>query len=448
MEANQNNNIIVVHVAEIVCMFMKRLWIMVLVAVLFAAAGFTVGGMNKTIPRYTSTTKMYVTGVESTDISAGGMAIGQQVIRNYIEILWSRPVLEKTIKNVKLDISADELGSYIGVNVPEGTCMLEVSVTCEDAEMAKKLVDELVSVSSKTAKKILGSAIPTIYEAASLATEPIFVKTTSPVVFGLLGGIAGGGLVFVILLAFYFINGKVDTPNKITDKLHVKTLGVIPNSSAKNEEYREKAYQNFCANVQFENADAKVIEFVSATAKEKKYEFIQGIAKSLKEAGKNIIVVDANITNPEWGCQDKDSGSQGLEAFLQKKVQLTDIIQEKDGISYIHSKEAVPNGQELLSGDNYEGMICQLKRDYDVILIDTAPIRYVYDALSGIKQVDTMILVVSAKKSKVRQNKEVLELLKNKEISVAGSVLKDVDIQKSDKYFKKEFGKYYGVYLD
>lgn len=447
MEKNQKNKVIVVRVAEIVRLLIKKLWIMVLAGAIFAAAGYGYGVVTTPTPMYSATTKLYVTGVEVSVPSSAGIGLGQQVINNYIEILESKPVLEQVIENLNLNMSYVELRNCISETVPTETCMLAISVTFPDPEWAKKVSDELVTVSAARALEIMGCTAPTVYEEAYIPTEPSNAGSSSSLKFMLLGGFAGVALAGFAVLVSYFANTKFNNPNKVTDKLCLKNLGVLPDSKAKNAAFEEAAYQNFGSRLFFEKPDARIIDFVSATEKENKYTFIQKAADSLQKAGKKVIVLDTNLSNPKWGAADSaDANQKGLESYLTGKAQLEDIIVEKEGTAGIYCTETAMNAPELLSGEVFSKLLEQLKLDYDYILVDTAPMIYVPDALCVAEKADAVVLALSAKTSRTCQAKQVMTLLQEKEIPITGAVIKDMDIQKGGRYFRKEFGMYFGVY--
>ena len=447
MEKNHKNNIIVIRVAEIISLLFKRLWVIVLAGVLFAVAGYGFAAAKIPEPLYSATSKLYVTGVESAVPSTLSIGLGQQVINNYIAILESRPVLEQVIENLNLNMSYAELKNCISENVPSGTCMLEINVVFPDPEWAKKVSDELVAVSAERALEIMGCTAPIVYEEANIPAQPFNMGGTSSLEFLLLGGFAGVALAGFGILVSYFANTKFNSPNKVTDKLYLKNLGVLPDSNAKNAVYEEAAYQNFGSRLFFEKPGARVIDFVSATEKENKYVFIQKAADSLQKVGKKVILLDTNLSNPGWGAADKaDTSKKSLEAYLTGNAQLKDIVAEKDGVAGICCTEAVMNAPELLASEAFSELLEQLKQEYDYILVDTAPMTYVPDALCAAEKADAVVLILSAKTSRIGQAKQVMASLQEREISVTGAVIKDMDIRKGGRYFRKEFGMYFGVY--
>lgn len=442
MEKDQTNKILIIRLGEVVRVVLRKIWLMILVGALFAVGGYGVSTLTKEQPMYLTTTKLYVTGVNSAVPSANDLALGKQVLNNYIEVLKSGPVLEQVIENLELNMSAGQLKNCISVNIPAETCMLEMSVSFPDGEWAKKVADELVVVSATRALEVMGCTAPTVYEEAKIPSAPYNVNNASWIVFVLAGGVAGVGVSGFVILVMYFANNKFTNPYKISDKLRVNVLGAIPNAK-----YEDVAYQNFVSRLLFEEAGKKLISFVSACEKDNKYEFLQKVAEVLKNNGKKVILVDTNITNPSWGAGGiTELGQRGLEEYLAGEVSLENVIVKKGGISYISCREAVVNAVELLDGKLFKELLEKLKSEYDYVFVDTAPVNYVLDTVCVAGKTETTILVVSGKTSRVGQAKEVIAILKDRGIEVTGAVLKDMKLSKDEKYMCKEFGKYFGVY--
>ena len=446
METNQKNNIIVIRVVEIVHLFLRKLWIIVLVGALLGAAGYGYSKMTEEAPMYMTTTKLYVTGVESAVPSAAGINLGQQVLNSYIEILESRPVMEQVIENLNLNMTYRELQGCISEYIPEETCMLEISVAFPEPEWAKKVADELVVVSAARALEIMGCTAPTVYEEAYVPTEPYNIYGSS-LKYMVLGAFAGAVLAGFGILVSYFVNTKITNPYKVSDRLHIPAIGVFPDSAAKNKVYEEGAYQSFCSGVRSMIPNGKIIEFLSATEKENKYELMQKVAKVYSEAGKKVMLVDINLSNPKWGAVEQAApNKKGLEEYLKRNVGLEDIIVKREDADYIYCKEAVIDAADLICNETYVSLMAELKEMYDYILINGAPLEYAADGAFAAKEAEAKILVLSGKISRIGQVKKVLNSLEEAHIKVNGATLIDMDIHKGGKYFLKEFGKYFGVY--
>lgn len=446
---NNTNNVIVIHVGEIIHMLLKKMVIILLITVIGAAAGAGYAQAQRETLMYSTTTKLYVTGTQTSAPSSASFSLGQQVIRNYIEILESRYVINQVIENLGLNMSYKDLLRCISENSPTNTCMLEITVVFPDPEWAKVVADELVIVSSAYALEIMGSTPPVVYEEAYVPTVPCNDYGWSMIIkYGLLGGIGGGAVSVFTILAFYFLNTKFSNPYKVKDKLNVPVYAMIPSDKkGQSSDMAEKAYQYFVSTWAFEQLGKRTLVFMSATTEEEQKVEIVKIAQTWAAQGKKVLCMDTNLSHPEWGSRrELQKDKEGLEKYLSGEADINAIINSgPDGFDYIAVENAQVNPGELLNTDTYRKLICELQDRYDYVLVETAPLTYSQEAVI-VAALGSNLLVLSANKSKTYQVKEVQQQLKQRKIEFTAAVLKNVTVKRKNKYFMKCFGKYLGVF--
>lgn len=113
--------------------------IIILSAVFMALVAF-VGTKMFVTPKYTSVTKLFVMA-KNDDTSASAtytdLQTGSMLTKDYMELVKSRPVLEKTISKLKLDVTPEELAGMITTETPTDTRIMSISVTDDDPKEAK-----------------------------------------------------------------------------------------------------------------------------------------------------------------------------------------------------------------------------------------------------------------------------------------------------------------------
>ena len=159
----------------------RRIWLILIVAVICAcgAAGYTHFRID---PTYTSTSAMVVLTKETTLTSLADLQLGSQLTKDYTVLITSRPVLENVIDNLGLKTSYKILRQQIAIQNPEDTRILYLSVTTQDAQQAKAIVDELAKVSSEFIGDTLEITPPKIIEEGEVAatkTGPNLAKNTN-----------------------------------------------------------------------------------------------------------------------------------------------------------------------------------------------------------------------------------------------------------------------------
>ena len=91
------------------------------------------------------------------------------------------------------------------------------------------------------------------------------------------------------------------------------------------------------------------------------------------------------------------SNKYGLSTYLSEQEEdIHELIQstEFNKLDILSGGPIPPNPSELLSSDRFEKMIMQLKKEYDVIILDTPPIGLVSETLDMVKVVDLTFYVL------------------------------------------------------
>lgn len=223
MDKRQNDEI-EIDLLEIFQLLKFRIGIIVMVGVIFAAL---VGLCTTFIitPKYQSTSKLYVVGGGSTITSLTDLQAGASLTQDYMVLVEGRPVLEKVINNLGLDMTYEQLREMVSLNNPTDTRILELTVTTNDPYMAKEIVDEIATVSSARIKKIMDVEEPTIAEKGHIEESPTSPSIKKNV---LIGGMAGVVLSAVIIIVLYILDDTLKTSEDVEKYLGLNTLGIIP----------------------------------------------------------------------------------------------------------------------------------------------------------------------------------------------------------------------------
>lgn len=205
----------------------RKLWLIVAVAVVCACgmAGYT---KFRVKPTYTSTSTMLVLTKETTLTSLADLQLGSQLTKDYTVLITSRPVLDQVIENLNLKMNYKQLKGKVSIENPEDTRILMVSVTTNDAQQAKAIVDELASVSSTFIGDKMEVTPPKIIEegeSTGIKTGPSVMKNT------LIGFLAGAFLVCAVIVVLELLNDTVQTEEDIERHLGVPTLATVPDKS-------------------------------------------------------------------------------------------------------------------------------------------------------------------------------------------------------------------------
>ncbi|GAA3975440.1 GumC family protein [Mucilaginibacter dorajii] len=147
---------------------------------------------------------------------------------------------------------------------------------------------------------------------------------------------------------------------------------------------------------------SKVICITSEVAGEGKSFVAVNLSSTLSLIDKKVILIGADLRRSRLHKTFHVPNDLGLSNYLAHQNSLDEIILRSDveNLDFIVSGPVPPNPSELLHSERMIILIAQLKLKYDVIMIDTAPIGLVSDAIPLIRMSDINVFVIRSGKSK------------------------------------------------
>jgi tyrosine-protein kinase Etk/Wzc len=270
----------------------------------------------------------------------------------------------------------------------------------------KKLDQEIVSAG------ILPGA--TIIDLASTNYNPVSPNESSIHQTAITAGIAIGiGFIILIRILNPFIYDK-ETVESLTripiigvirkfpetiDEFSTQILAISKPKSIFAESVRAvRTNLNFLAS----EKKSKVICITSEVAGEGKSFVAVNLSSTLSLIDKKVILVAADLRRSKLHKTFHVPNDMGLSNYLANQCTTDDIINHsnQNGLDFIVSGPVPPNPSELLHSDRIKELIADLKERYDIIMIDTAPIGLVSDAIPLIKMSDINLFVIRSGKSK------------------------------------------------
>jgi capsular exopolysaccharide synthesis family protein len=204
-------------------------------------------------------------------------------------------------------------------------------------------------------------------------------------------------------------------------------------------------YDKIKINIDSIRADenARVFAFTSAVGGEGKTITAYHVARSAALAGHNTLIVDADMRQPKLHNYFKATNLRGLSDVIQGSAPLGSAVQETD-IPRLHlltSGKKVSNPGLIVNSPNMPEFIADLKRVYDYVFIDTAPVLLVSETISIAKQIDGVIVVVRQSATNRKTLKNCIAALRLAKANVLGAVLNDVPLNNPD--YRYEYRYYY-----
>lgn len=200
----------------------------------------------------------------------------------------------------------------------------------------------------------------------------------------------------------------------------------------KTEEY----YNALCTNIQLSGDKLKVISVTSVNPGEGKSTTSINIALSFARAGYKTLLIDGDIRNSVMsGVFKSREKITGLTEFLSGTTDLSHGLCDTniENLFVVQSGSVSPNPAALLQSKNFNDMIETLRKYFDYIIVDTAPIGIVIDAAIIVQKCDASILVAEAGVAKRREVQKAKSQLEHTGKPFLGVVLNKFDVQR-EKY--------------
>jgi capsular exopolysaccharide synthesis family protein len=200
-----------------------------------------------------------------------------------------------------------------------------------------------------------------------------------------------------------------------------------------------EAYRVLRTNLQFTGLDTpvKVIVVTSSGPSEGKTTTIANMAITFAQSGVKVLVIDGDLRKPKVNKLFRISNKFGFTNALTQPQNLSDFIQksETEGLDILASGPIPPNPSELLGSNKMKVLLNTLKEIYDMILIDTPPVRMLTDAQILAALADGTIIVAASGQVTFEALKRAKELLLNVNANIIGVIVNKLERETNGYYY-------------
>lgn len=361
-------------------------------------------------PQYGSSVKLFVSTATGGQAEYSASLIVSQRVASYAELATDPSVLQRVIDKLGLDMSYEDLAGNVSTNVILGTQTVQIDVRADTPELAQRIAqaeaDEVVTLVERLERPADSNEEPAI--SARIATEPsisdVAVSPNVPLYIGigvlvsLFVAIAGA------LLRDLFdrtIKSRQDV-ERITSQTVLATLPFDPQVkkeplSTESGGSLAEAFRVLRTNLQFANIDAnaQAILVSSALPNEGKTLVATNLALSLAQSGRSVLLIDADMRNPNVAELLGLENSVGVVTVLVGRTTVDEAVQNHvSGVNFMATGPSPPNPAEVLDTQAMRDLIAQVRKEYDAVIIDAPPMLPVADASILMTEVDGALLLV------------------------------------------------------
>jgi capsular exopolysaccharide synthesis family protein len=168
----------------------------------------------------------------------------------------------------------------------------------------------------------------------------------------------------------------------------------------------------------------KVIAVVSSEAAEGRSTVAMNLALAFAEAGHQTLLIDADLRRPQIAEYLGIEGAAGLSDVLAHQVDLDTALQTwgEQKLHVLASRSVPPHPSELLGSRQMADLVARLRSEFDIIILDTPPLRPVTDGVIAALLCDGAIVVVRNGRTSRAQLGYALQALRAVDVPVLGAV--------------------------
>ncbi len=289
-----------------------------------------------------------------------------------------------------------------------------------------------------------------IIDEASISLTPIKPNKSTIRIIAIIIGIL---IPVSIILLLEMLNDKINSKNDITRVSNVPILGEVGRSSIGKTLVVSKTSRTMVAeqfrtirsNLQYiiNGIQKPVIMITSSFSGEGKSFISTNLGAVLALSGKKTIILEFDIRKPMLLAGLGMVKKPGISNFIVGKASLDTLIlpvADTENLFVLPCGPIPPNPSELLLDSKIDEIFTYLKANFDIIIIDTAPVGIVSDALTLGKYADASFYITRQGYTYKKQINIINDLYQKKKIPKMSVIVNDITAGHGYGYYG--YGKY------
>lgn len=269
-----------------------------------------------------------------------------------------------------------------------------------------------------------------IVEPAVASNVPVAPKVRRTVILA---------LIIAILLAFGAVvvaqgaDRKIRDPSDLEDLTGKPLLSAVPRSAFDEDAIdaaAEEAFQTLRASLTYFNVDREIksVLITSPSQGDGKTTVATNLARALARAGKDVILVDADLRRPQVASRFHVPGAAGLGGVLVGETGLAQAFVEPEvdtlagRLRVLPAGPPPPNPSELLASQRMTRLLEKLAVSCDLLIVDSTPLLTVSDSLPLVDVVSGIVLIARVNETSKDAVKRLQSVIDNAGGTVLGSV--------------------------
>jgi polysaccharide biosynthesis transport protein len=246
---------------------------------------------------------------------------------------------------------------------------------------------------------------------------------------------------------------RIRTPDEAVRAIGFGILGAVPRlrwtngkKGTRNVNQVYEAFRELRTNLEYAygSAGPMILTITSTAAEEGKTLVTTNLGIAFAGLGRRTLIIDGDTRRGDLHHYLEGRRKPGLTDYLRSSASPGDIVQGTayQGLRFVGSGTHVSNSPELLGSPRMGRLMAGLRKDYDVIIVDSPPLGAGADAMVLGSLTGHLVMVVRSGSTDRDLTMAKLEPLHRLPVRVLGVVLNDFVPGRLSSY-----SKYYGSYL-
>lgn len=176
-------------------------------------------------PVYEATSKLYVQESPDKVVDLSAINLSTQLAADYVQVFNNWHVHEGVINSLKLPYSYREIQRMLTINIPDGTRIIEITVTSTDPEEAYDIAMAYAKVAPAFIEAKMETMRPNVFEEARVPSRPASPNMMLNV---FIGTFLGAAVAIAIIFIQFVSDDRVRNAEMLQKRLGLATLGMMP----------------------------------------------------------------------------------------------------------------------------------------------------------------------------------------------------------------------------
>jgi exopolysaccharide transport family protein len=379
---------------------------------------------------------------------------------------------EVEIARARLRALEENLSAVRGELTGDNSSRLRLGELQRDAAATRGVYENFLTRAQEIAEqeslRIADARLVSAASPPSLPSSPNILRNLG------VGALASVVLGFTVAFGLNAVDGTINKPELIRDRLGLTLLATVPPLSQSDLRMLNPAHctpadflidrpisafaESFRTlrarlNIRNRNAAHYVVAIVSALPGEGKTSSSLCLARAAALGGQKVLVVDCDVRTRSLTEQLGYSQKGGLKEVMAGKIALADAVMvdsasRAEALTFTGDADSL---NDAFSSPSAARLITQAREAYDLVILDCPPVLALADAMLICRSADATVLVAQWGRTPMAAIRDAVRILNEADTSVAGVVLNLAPADATGPYgylsahYRRKLGAYYNA---